>query len=99
MKSKIVFAAIALAVSVTAFAQSTPVINKHQNRQQNRIAQGNSSGQLTGQESADLQRGQAHVANKKAAAMADGKVTNSERRDIRQAQQRQNIRIYNKKHN
>ena len=99
MKFKIVLAAISIAVSIPAFAQSTPVINKHQGKQQNRIAQGNASGQLTGQESASLQRGQAHVANKKAAAMADGKVTNSERANIRQAQQRQNNRIYNKKHN
>jgi methionine-rich copper-binding protein CopC len=96
--SKIVLVATVL-VSIQAFAQNTPVIDKHQARQQNRIAQGQASGQLTAKESASLQRGQAHVANKKAAAMADGKITKSERADIRQAQQRQNNRIYNKKHN
>ena len=96
--SKIVLVATAL-ISISAFAQNTPVINKHQAKQQNRIAQGQASGQLTGREAASLQRGQTNVANKKAAAMADGKVTNRERADIRQSQQRQNNRIYNKKHN
>jgi uncharacterized membrane protein YebE (DUF533 family) len=96
--SKIIFSATVL-LSMSAFAESTPVINKHQAKQQNRIAQGQATGQLTAQESADLQRGQTHVADKKAAAMADGKVTNSERADIRQSQKRQNQRIHNKKHN
>lgn len=96
--SRIIFVATVL-VSTTAFAQDTPVINKHQAKQQNRIAQGQASGQLTGQEAASLQRGQANVANKKAVAKADGKVTNSERAEIRQAQKRQSNRIYNKKHN
>jgi uncharacterized membrane protein YebE (DUF533 family) len=95
--SRIILVATVL-VSTTAFAQDTPVIDKHQAKQQNRIAQGQASGQLTGQEAASLQRGQSHVADKKAAAKADGRVTNSERADIRQAQQRQNKRIYNKKH-
>ena len=96
--SKTLFATVAL-ISISAFAQTTPVINQRQNRQENRINQGVGSAQLTGQETAQLQRGQTKVANMKANAKADGRVTNSERAEIRHAQNLQNNRIYNKKHN
>jgi len=85
-------------VSIPVFA-GTPVINQRQANQQNRINQGVASGQLTGNETARLQRGQARVANMKANAKADGVVTRSERAQIRHTQNVQSNRIYNKKHN
>jgi uncharacterized membrane protein YebE (DUF533 family) len=96
--SKIFLVVATLAVSIPAFAE-TPVINHRQANQQNRINQGVASGQLTGRETAKLERGQQHVANMKANAKADGVVTRSERAQIRHAQNVQSNRIYNKKHN
>lgn len=89
---------VATLVSIPVFA-GTPVINQRQANQQNRIAKGVASGQLTGNEAARLQQGQAKVANMKANAKADGVVTKSERAQIRHAQNVQSNKIYNKKHN
>lgn len=89
---------VATLVSIPVFA-GTPVINQHQANQQRRINQGVASGQLTANEAARLQGGQARVANMKANAKADGVVTGSERAQIRQAQRVENNRIFNKKHN
>ena len=77
----------------------TPRIDQRQANQQNRISQGVASGQLTGNEAANLQQGQNRIANMKANAKADGRVTNSERAAIKQSQNVQNQKIYNKKHN
>ena len=89
---------IASLVSIPAFA-GTPGINQHQANQQRRIDQGVASGQLTGNEAARLQDGQARVANMKTNAKADGVVTGKERAQIRKAQRGESNRIFNKKHN
>lgn len=92
-----VLIAATMMVSVSAIA-ATPVIDERQANQQKRINQGVASGQLTGKEAANLQRGQARVSNMKANAKADGVVTKSERAHIKHAQKVQSNRIYNKKH-
>jgi uncharacterized membrane protein YebE (DUF533 family) len=98
MKISKTFLIVATLVSIPVFA-GTPVINQRQANQQNRINQGVASGQLSGNEAARLQRGQARVDNMKANAKADGVVTRSERAQIKGAQNVQSNRIYNKKHN
>jgi uncharacterized membrane protein YebE (DUF533 family) len=98
MKVSRILLIAATLVSIPVFAE-TPVINQRQANQQNRINQGVASGQLTGNEAARLQRGQARVDNMKANAKADGVVTRSERAQIKSAQNVQSNRIYNKKHN
>ena len=95
---KLILTALTLATSMTVFAQ-TPRIDQRQANQQNRISQGVASGQLTGNEAANLQQGQNRIANMKANAKADGKVSNQERVAIKQAQNVQNQKIHNKKHN
>ncbi len=89
---------VATLVSIPVFS-GTPGINQHQANQQRRINQGVASGQLTANERARLQEGQARVANMKANAKADGVVTGGERAQIRQAQRVESNRIFNKKHN
>lgn len=78
---------------------ATPGIDKTQARQQARINQGTAKGKLTPAEQANLQQGQANIANAKAAAIADGKVTQEERKQIKQMQKAESKKIRNKKHN
>lgn len=67
--------------------------------QQARIGQGVQSGQLTNHEAAQLERGQARVTGREAAAGADGRVGPYEQGAIQTAENRQSARIHRKKHN
>ena len=90
----------ALADTTTAPASTaTPRVHRRQVRQQERIAQGIKSGELTPRETARLERGQQHVQNLKAKAKADGVVTPAERARIAHAQNVQSRHIYRAKHN
>lgn len=91
---------LALAVSTPAFAGSadTPVIDKRQANQEQRIDQGIASGQLTEREAARLDRGQDRIDNMENRAKSDGVVTNKERTRIHHAQDVQNRKIYREKH-
>ncbi len=93
-------AGLALALSTPAFAGSadTPVIDKRQAAQEQRIDQGIASGQLTGREAARLERGQERVNRMEDRAKADGVVTNKERARINHAQDVESRKIYREKH-
>ncbi len=67
--------------------------------QQQRIANGISSGALTNREAGSLERGQAHVDRKEANAAANGHVGAAEQRGIQRSEDRQSARVYRKKHN
>jgi hypothetical protein len=67
--------------------------------QQARIKQGVASGNLTNKEVARLERGQAHVNRKEAAAGANGHVGAAEQASVQRSENRQSGRVYNKKHN
>jgi len=67
--------------------------------QQARINQGVRSGALTGHETASLERGQAHVDRKEAAAGADGRVGAAGQTRIQRSEDRQSGRIARKKRN
>ncbi len=98
MKFNKILLAVATLAAIPAFAQNTPRINQRQANQENRIQQGVASGQLTGREAARLERNQGRVDNMKANAKADGVVTGKERNQINRAQNVQNRKIYNQKH-
>lgn len=90
----------ALAVTASAADAGTPWIKHRQQKQLNKIANGISNGKLTGGETVRLLKGQARVANMRAAAKAnDGVVGPLERLAIHGAQTRQSLRIYRLKHN
>jgi len=67
--------------------------------QEGRIEQGLKSGSLNGHEASQLERGQASVDHREARAGADGNVNAREQRRIQHAENRQNRRIFRKKHN
>ena len=112
MKKEIKFSMLGAALAVCtlpAVAQSTSnatpakprTIHQRQENQQDRIAQGVKSGQLTAGEAARLERNQARINreirhDRKANG---GKLTPQERAQIARQQNRQSRQIYRDKHN
>ena len=80
-------------------SSKTPVINKRQKRQQQRIANGVKSGQLTAGETARLEAREAKIQHDKKVAKSDGTVTPAERRKLRREENRASRKIYQLKHN
>ena len=68
-------------------------------KQQERVNAGVRSGQLTNRETANLERGQAHVDRAEAKAAADGHVGPGEQARVQGKEDAQNQRVYHKKHN
>lgn len=67
--------------------------------QQQRIENGEKSGQLSNREAGKLERGQAHVDRKEARAAANGHVGAGEQARIRHSENHQSHKIFRKKHN
>ena len=87
-----------LATARPATAQTTaPGTTARQAHERGRIRQGVASDQLTRPEAARL-RARTDIHQDKAAARADGVVTNDERRDIRQDTRQTSRAIYRQKH-
>jgi hypothetical protein len=76
-----------------------PRVRHRQVAQDARILQGERSGQLTPREAAQLERGQERIEMMKERARMDGHVTAAERARITAAQNAQNMRIWQLKHN
>lgn len=99
MKTKLLIAVIATAITFPALAQAvTPGIDQRQMNQEQRIDQGIASGQLNQREANRLERGQARVDAMENRAKADGVVTARERTRIQHAQSVESKRIYRQKH-
>ena len=96
--SVILATVFALSLSVAAFAQETPKVDRRERQQQRRIQHGVRSGALTRREARRLERQQAVTRAEEAAAKADGKVTRSERRRLRRRENRTSRHIYRQKH-
>ncbi len=100
--------ALAIAFSGALFAQTAtsaadPKLNIHQRKenQQDRIAQGVKSGQLTAGETSNLEKKESKL-NKEEKDMREddhGKLTKADRRKLNRQQNRLSRRIYKDKHN
>lgn len=91
---------LSLLVAATFFAPLAEASRnqRRENRQQGRIAEGVSSGQLTRREARKLERGQNRVDQAQDKAMADGDMSTKEKFKIEKMQDRQNRKIYREKH-
>ena len=74
-------------------------IQQREQREANRIGAGMKHGDLTAKERNRLLNQQGDIDQERRQAMADGKMTKRERKDIRHDQNRLNHDIYNKRHN
>ena len=82
-------------------ATTQPTINQRKENQQDRIAQGVKSGQLTAGETAKLEHQEAGI-NKEEKGMRaqdNGHLTKQDRKTIKQQQNQESKRIYRDKHN
>jgi len=89
------------ALALPAVAQSNQEINARKENQQDRIAQGVKSGQLTAGETAHLERGEARINRQEAHMRAadNGHLTQADRTKINKEQNHMSRAIYRDKHN
>lgn len=91
-----------IAAALLALAVATPALaaraDRRATRQQERIAQGVQSGELTARETARLERKEVRVDRQIDRARADGAVTPAERARIERHQDRVSRDIYREKH-
>lgn len=91
---------IPILVIMTAFSDQAHAQGRTRSvNQERRIRQGVRSGELTRLEVRRLQRQERHLRMTRRAAMADGRVTPRERKEIRREQRRISREITRKKHN
>ena len=92
---------LASAIVLPAFADNTntPVIDKREVNQQQRIEQGEKSGTLTNKEANHLEKLEGKLSADEAAAKADGKVTPQERKHLKHEENSDSKAIAHKKHN
>lgn len=80
-----------------ATVQAGEVVDRER-RQQERIAQGVQSGELTARETQRLEREQARIERDRKLALSDGKMTRRERARLHNKQDRASRHIYRQKH-
>ena len=87
-------------VAAAGFAQSTEVGQRKEN-QQDRVAQGVKSGQLTAGETSNLEKKEATINQEVRTdrSLNGGKLTGAERKTVNQQQNQMSKQIYNDKHN
>jgi len=101
---KFAYLALALTFALPAasvLAQSNATIDQRKENQQDRIAQGVKSGQLTAGETAHLEKQEAAINHEEKAMRAqdNGHLTKADRKLINQQQNQESKRIYRDKHN
>ena len=104
---KAVFAAALAAFAIPAFAQTsdpnvpTPTIQQRKENQQDRIANGVQSGQLTAGETSNLEKKESSLNQEERdmRKMDNGHLTASDRATLNQQQNKLSNQIYNDKHN
>jgi hypothetical protein len=105
--TRFVLAATLILSPTAIFAQAPatttppPTINQRKENQQDRIAQGIKSGQLTSGESSRLEHQEAGINQEERGMRAqdNGHLTKQDRKTIKQQQNQESKRIYRDKHN
>lgn len=95
--NKLMFALVLGASSAVVFA-GTPVADQRQQNQEERIEQGEASGELTNREEARLDAQQDRIENKEERFKSDGVVTKSERVRLQRSENRASRNIAKQKH-
>jgi len=101
--ARLALSAALVLVPAAAIAQppTGPTINQRKVDQQDRIAQGVRSGQLTPRETAHLERQESRINHEEHVMRAEdhGRLTRQDRRILTRQQNRESARIYKDKHN
>ena len=75
------------------------VVAEREENQQERIAEGLKTGQLTAQEAAHLEKGEAKLEAERREALSDGKMTGHEKKKLIHHQNKLSHKIHHLKHN
>jgi len=94
---KILFSSLIVLSTFSSLAQARRD-QKREARQQDRIAGGVKSGELTAKEAHRLHKGQKRVDRAQRQVKADGEVTAGEKLKLEKMQDNQSAKIYNQKH-
>ena len=99
--TRLVLATTLAIVPSLAFAQSNAEINQRKTNQQDRIANGVQSGQLTPRETSHIEHQEAAINHEEKAMRAqdNGHLTKADRAVINKQQNQESRRIYRDKHN
>jgi hypothetical protein len=99
--SKLALIATLSLTTAALSAQTSQEINQRKENQQDRIAQGVKSGQLTAGETSHLEKQEAAINHEEKAMRAqdNGHLTKSDRKLINKQQNQESHRIYKDKHN
>ena len=98
MLKKIIVATALMALAGPVLADETPLLDRRQDHQQDRIRQGVESGQLTRQETRQLVQGQHRLRSMEQRVKSDGQVTAQERSRLQHQADVQSRHIYRQKH-
>jgi len=98
MRLEILALAALLALPAAGWAADTPLLDRQQQQQRQRIHQGVNSGELTRPETRQLVRQQKRLHQHEAQAKSDGVVTTQERKRLRDHAQQSSRNIYRQKH-
>ena len=92
-------AVLALFISSTSGTGWAGEVKNREENQQDRIAQGVKSGELTPGEAAHLEKGEQKIETDREKALSDGKMTPKEKAKLNREENRESKKIYKKKHN
>ncbi len=98
MKKILVAALFVCGTAIASNAQSTPVVDKRQDIQKERIKDGVKSGELNKAETKRLVKNQKHIKHAETKAKSDGTVTPAERAKLDKKQDKASKRIAKQKH-
>ncbi len=93
----VIFSMVLGYASQAAWAEGQ--VARRQDHQQERIANGINSGQLTPGETIRLEKGEKRIENTREKALADGKMTRGEKARLNKMQNKESRKIYRAKHN
>ena len=102
MKNRLMMMGLVLSMVLGYTAQAVWAegeVARREENQQDRIAQGIGSGQLTAGEAAHLEKGEQRIEKVRQKALSDGKITRAERIRLNKMQNRESRKIYRAKHN
>ena len=88
-----------LLAGVTAPLAVAGEVKDREENQQDRIAQGVKSGELTKGETARLEKGEAKIEKDREKALSDGKMTPKERKKLNREENKESKKIHTAKHN
>ncbi len=98
MKKILVAALFVCGFTIASNAQSTPVVDKREDIQKERIKDGVKSGELNKAETKRLVKNQRHIKRTEAKAKSDGVVTPAEKAKLDKKQDKASKRIAKQKH-